>query len=935
MVVNKIEMIIDKCFVMNNPLVLKLQKIVFLVWVCSMAMPMLYAQEGHSPDAEVPIISYARSITKTIAGLEVVGNKSYEDQVVLNVSGLRVGQTIELPGDEITQAIRNYLRNGLFSEVGISATKIEGDSVWLRINIAEHPRLSELKILGTKKSEADDLKKGKLLAMQEGSQVTPNIINRAELEIKRFFDEKGFSTASVETVLTPDSIRDGYVAVTFHVRKNNKTKVQEIRFFGNDNLSDNQLRRAMKKTNELFNLSKRPWSSIREIFSTKKFVEAEYKADLNNIIDLYHEHGYRDAEIVADSVYWYDDKKLNIDIHLSEGDRYYIKDINFVGNTKYATEDLRRLLDLKEGDVYDQKKLNDRLVMDEDALTNVYSNNGYLFVNMLPIETEVKGDSVSLDIRIHEGKPARINKVTISGNDHVYEEVVRRELYTKPGMLFNRDYIIRTMNQIKQMGHFNEETIVPEIIPNEDSGTVDIAWNLEAKSNDQIELSIGWSQTGLILMAGLKFTNFSMRNLFNPGSYKGFLPRGDGQMLSLRAQTNARYYQSYSIQFMDPWFGRKRPNMLSISAYYSRQTDINRRYFNAQTENLAMMNPYGLGGYGYPYGGYGYGGYPYGGGYGYGSPYGYGGYGSYGYDIGSLYESAFDPDKTLDMFGLGLAYGKRLTWPDDRFQIQAGLNYTMYRMKNWSSYYYNFGMENGTANDINLSLLLSRSSIDNPIYTRSGSDFTLNLSSTLPYSLFDGVDYSDPNLSTAERNKFIEYYKVKGKGQVFIPLLDPMTNKRTPVLMFSAESGIIGSYNQYKRSPFGTYYMGGDGMSGYYGGYLNEMVGLRGYKNGSLSGASGRGAYAYSKFFMELRYPVISENNTMIWIHGFVEAGNAWEKIQSINPFQLKRSAGVGVRFMLPMVGLMGIDWGYGFDAPDGSNTRGGSNIHFILGQQF
>lgn len=913
----------------------RLYRLTLAIVLGYLMIPYLQAQQTDN----TPVVSYSRPTSKVIAGIDLVGNESYDQEVVKNISGLKIGQRIEIPGEEVTQAVQNYVRNGLFSEISIAANKIEGDSVWLTIHIKEHPRLSKLQINGVKKSESDDLRKGKLLALQEGVQATPNIINRAEIEIKRFFDAKGFSTATVDSRTIPDPDKEGFVILVFDVEKNNKTKIQDINFYGNNNISDNQLRKAMKKTNERFNLFKRFVPSILEIFSQKKFVKEDYKADLNNIIDLYHSHGYRDAEILKDTIYSANDKRINIDIHIYEGKQYYIKDINFVGNTKYTTDDLARLLDMEKGDIYDQKKLKDRLQMDEDAISNIYTNNGYLFINMLPIETEVKGDSVSLDIRISEGKPAKINKVIISGNDHVYEEVVRREIYTKPGMLFNREYIIRTMEQINNMGHFDQEKIAPEIIPNEDSGTVDIAWNLVPKSNDQVELSIGWSQSGLILMAGLRFSNFSMRNLFNPSSYKGFLPRGDGQTLALRAQTNARYYQSYSIQFVDPWFGRKRPNMLSMSAYYSRQTDINRRYFNNQMSSLQQLNPYGYGyGYGYPYGGYGYGGYGYGG-YGYGG-YGYGGYNPYGYGMmqeqyQALYESAYDPDKTLDMLGLSLAYGKRLTWPDDRFQIQAGINYTMYRMKNWSSIYYNFGMSNGVANDINLSLTLSRSSIDNPIYTRMGSDFTLNVSSTLPYSLFDGIDYSDPKLSDDIRNRFIEYYKIKGKGQIFVPLLDPVVNKRTPVLMFSAESGIIGSYNAYKRSPFGTYYMGGDGMSGYYSGYLNEMVGLRGYKNGSIAGGSGQGAYAYSKFFMELRYPVVSENSTMIWIHAFAEAGNAWQQIQDLNPFQLKRSAGVGVRFVLPMVGLMGIDWGYGFDKPDGSSSIGGSNIHFILGQQF
>ena len=895
---------------------------------------------GNSGD-EVPVISYSAPRSKVIAELKIVGNKSYDETVVRNVSGLRVGQRIDVPGEETTQAVKNYLRNSLFTDVSLVADKIEGDSIWISIHITERPRLSRLEINGTTKSEAKDLREGKLLALQEGTHITPNIIDRAKIEIKRFYDEKGFNDAGVEATTIDDPNRPGYVVLILDVEKNAKTRIANINFFGNHNVSDFQLRKAMKKTNELFSLSKHPWNSFLEIFSTKNFVDKEYKTDLKNLIDKYHEEGFRDAEVLSDTIYRVDDKRINIDIHLYEGQRYYIKDINFVGNTKYATSDLEKLLGIRAGDVYDQKKLQDRLSVDEDAVSNLYANNGYLFAYMIPVETEVKGDSVALDIRINEGKPATINKVTINGNDVLYEEVVRRELYTKPGMLYNKEYIMNSMRLIANTGHFDQEKIIPDIVPNEKNGTVDIAWNLVPKSNDQVQLSIGWSATGLVGMAGVTFNNFSMRNLFNPKTYQGYIPipRGDGQTLSLNAQTNAKYYQNYSITFTDPWFGRKRPNYFSVQAYYSRQTDINRNFYNAQMQDLSYYNPYGYG-YGYGYGGYpyGYGGYPYGyGGYGYGGyGYGYDAYGmqAYSEQLSSLYESAFDPDKTLDILGASISYGKRLSWPDDRFQFSVSLGYQMYRMKNWNMYYYNFGMENGTAHDINLSVTLSRSSIDNPIYTRRGSEFTLNAKSTLPYSLWDGIDYSDPNLSDQERNKFIEYYQLSGKGRFFIPLMDPTTTQRTPVLMGNFEAGIIGSFDPFKRSPFGTYYMGGDGMSSYIG-YMNQMVGLRGYRNGSIAGASGQGAYTYAKAFMELRYPVLFEGQTTIWVLGFVEAGNAWYNVKDFNPFQLKRSAGLGVRIMLPMVGLMGIDWGYGFDAPDGTSQIGGSNVHFVLGQQF
>lgn len=588
---------------------------------------------------------------------------------------------------------------------------------------------------------------------------------------------------------------------------------------------------------------------------------------------------------------------------------------------------------MKPGDVYNQKKLEDRLHADEDALSNIYANNGYLFSYMYPVETEIKGDSVTLDIRISEGKPATINKIIISGNNRLYENVIRRELYTKPGMLFNKDYIINSLRLINNLGHFDGEKNRPVPISHEESGTVDIKYELVPKSNDQIEFSMGYGQTGLIGSVGLKFSNFSIRNLFRRDMYHNFLPTGDGQTLSLRGQTNGRYYQSYSLQFSDPWFGGKRPNLFSLSLWYSRYTGINDRFYHSQTQGLynayggmygGYPGAYGYSGYGSPYGGFGY------------PSYGgmYGGYPGYGIDYSAIYESAYDPDKVLDMLGGSLTLGKRLNWPDNYFQIQGGVNYTLYKLKNWSSPLFSFGMDNGYSNDINLSLTLARSSIDNPIYTRRGSSHTISVSATPPYSLFDKIDYSDPKLSPQLRNRFIEYYKIKYKGQSFLPLIDERRYKRTPVLMARAEAGFIGSYNRFKQSPFGTFYMGGDGMTGY-SSYLNETIALRGYKNGSIAGGAGRGAYSYARMMLELRYPLLFENSTQIWILGFLEAGNAWGRNINFNPFDLKRSAGVGVRILVPMLGLMGLDWGYGFDRPDGSSQKGGSNLHFVIGQEF
>jgi len=495
-------------------------------------------------------------------------------------------------------------------------------------------------------------------------------------------------------------------------------------------------------------------------------------------------------------------------------------------------------------------------------------------------------------------------------------KILFAELRTKPGMLFSREDLVRSIRELAQMGHFDPENMNPRPIPDPENGTVDIEYNLVSKANDQIEFSAGWGQTGVIGKLSLKFTNFSMKNFLNPKSYKGIIPQGEGQTLTLSGQTNGRYYQAYSISFLDPWFGGKRPNTFSVSAYFSKQTDISSNY----------LSNYGYGGY--PYYGYGYGGY----GYGYG-------YGNYGYGYGNpyyqdMYEYALDPDKSIMMFGLSAGYGKRLEWPDDFFQFMATLNYQVYKMHDWDYFLVN----NGTCHNVNLEILLQRNSIDNPLYTRRGSQFSLSVAATPPYSLFDGKDYANMDDRDPEKFKLIEYHKWKFKAKIFSPLA-PMTVKRTPVLMTRVEYGFVGSYNKHKRSPFETFYMGGDGMTGYSSTYATETVGLRGYENGSIAGNGYYESYgyAYSRLSMELRYPFILEPSSTIYGLVFVEAGNAWTELKDFNPFDLKRSAGVGVRIFLPMIGLMGIDWAYGFDTPNyGDRTkRSGSNFHFVIGQEF
>ena len=788
----------------------------------------------------------------------------------------------------------------------ILATKIEGDQIWLEIQLKQRPRISEVNYHGIKKGEREDLESK--LGMKKGFQITPNVIDRAKILIKKFFDGKGFKNVDVDIQQKDDLAHEGEVILDIFIDKNEKTKIHRIYFDGNKALSARALKKAMKKTNEKFSFYNDWKSSILEMFSTKKFTTEEYENDKKNIISKYNEHGYRDAVLLMDSVVNFNEKKVDIFLKVDEGQQYFLKDIRFVGNTKYSTDYLSAVLGMKPGEVYNQKKLDERLTSDDDAVSNVYFNDGYLFFNADPVETDVQNDSIALEIRITEGPQATINRVIINGNDRLYEDIIRRELRTKPGQLFSREDLMRSIREIAQMGHFDPENMNPRPIPNAENGTVDIEYNLVSKANDQVEFSAGWGQTGVIGKLSLKFTNFSMKNFLNPKTYKGIIPQGEGQTLTLSGQTNGRYYQAYSISFMDPWFGGKRPNTLSVSAYFSKQTDISSNYY--RNNSSYYYNPYSY------YGGYG----------GYGG-YGYGGYGNY-YGNYNNYELALDPDKSMMVFGLSAGYGKRLSWPDDYFQFMATLSYQIYKMHDWNY----FLIQNGTSHNVNLEFLLQRSSIDNPLYTRRGSQFALSLALTPPYSLFDNKDYAAMDQYDEQKYKLIEYYKWKFKAKVFTPLA-PMTVKRTPVLMARAEFGFLGAYNKNKRSPFETFYVGGDGMSGYSSTYATETIGLRGYENGSLS----YNANAYSRLSMELRYPFILEPSSTIYGLAFVEAGNAWEDMKDYNPFNLKRSAGIGVRIFLPMIGLMGIDWAYGFDVPN-INTdgkRSGSNFHFIIGQEF
>ena len=567
-----------------------------------------------------------------------------------------------------------------------------------------------------------------------------------------------------------------------------------------------------------------------------------------------------------------------------------------------TSEGLNQVLRMKKGDVYNQKLLNDRLMVDDDAVWNLYYNNGYVFSRVDPVETNIVGDSVDLEIRIFEGQQAHISHVRISGNDRVYENVIRRELRNKPGDLFSKEALMRSYREIATLGHF-DENIDPKVEPDRVNGTVDINWGLTSKSNDQIEFSLGYGQTGVIGRIGLKFTNFCMANLFSKnGLRRGVMPMGNNETFSISGQTNGRYYQAYSISYVNPWFGGKRPNSFSLSAFFSKQTDVSDNYYNS-----AYYNNY--------YNSYLY------------------GYGNSSYNY---YENYYDPSKYIMLFGASIGWGSRLRWPDDWFHLNVDLSYTRYMLKNWQY----FLMSNGNCNNINLGLTLSRQSIDFPIYPRKGSEFVMSVTLTPPYSLFIDKDYA--NLATnsnsptynkemQEKYRWIEYHKWKFKSRTFTALTG---GNKCFVLMTRVEFGILGHYNKNKRSPFETFYVGGDGTSGYSTNYATETIGMRGYDNGSLT-PRGESGYAYDRFSVELRYPFVLSNSTNIFGLVFAEGGNAWSDISKFNPLDMKRSVGAGVRIFLPMVGLLGIDWAYGFDSVFGSKSYSGSHFHFILGQEF
>jgi len=841
------------------------------------------------PDSTDFSIYYSSPREYEVGGIEIMGIKYLDKDMLKEYAGIKVGDQITIPGDKVTQIIKKFWKQGLFSDVKVNASKIIDDKIYLEIFLKERPRLSKANYHGVKKSELEDLQE-KVLLLEGGQVVDAQLIN-AERIIKNYFKEKGFLNTEVNIVQRDDPDKENSLILDINVDKKEKVKISELVFHGVEKVNVSLLERVMKKTND-----KKP----KNFFLTKKFQEDLYEKDKISVLEKYNELGYRDAIIVRDSVIKNDnDNTVKVELWIEEGNKYHIRNFKWVGNTIYPSPLLENYLGIRKGEVYNQKRLDKRLKTDNDALSNLYLDKGYLFSSIIPVENYAEGDSIDFEMRISEGPQATIDRVIIQGNTKTHEQVARRELYTLPGDLFSKTQLMRSYRQLAQLGHFDQERIGIDPMPKQENGTVDIKYSLVERANDQVELSGGWGMGMFVGSLGLKFTNFSAQNIFTPEAWRP-LPTGDGQTLSVRAQTNGKYYQQYSLSFMDPWFGGKKPNNFSISVYYSKLTRTDASY--------SYSNPYST----YSYGGMGYNTN------GYNNPYGMNNYGGNsnvkGWQI---------------TYGASIGYGYRLSWPDDYFTLYHELSLQHYNLKNWSYYF----LESGDINDISLKTALSRNSIDNPLYSRHGSSFSLSVELTPPYSSFNGEDYADPNMSDKKRYNFLEYHKWLFNAKWFTTL----DRNEKFVLHAKYEFGLLGYFDEHRKSPLEGFKMGGDGMSGY-DFYGSDNIALRGYANGSITPTSGNGRTGniYAKTTIELRYPITLSESANIYALSFLEAGNSWYDFNTFNVFDLKRSAGVGVRFWLPMFGLLGIDWGYGFDKPNyGSASSAKSQFHFVIGQQF
>jgi outer membrane protein insertion porin family len=832
-------------------------KRIFLAIALILLNGTLFSQE------KTEIVDYSSSYDYIIGGVSVSGVRFLDTNALIGISGLRVNQEVVIPGDAITNAAKKLWQQGLFSDVRISIIKTIADTVFLDIELQERPRISSVRYNGLKISETQDL--SEKINMPVGSQLTSFQLNNARKIITDHFVEKGFLNTTVEFVQKDDPDQPNNIILTVDVDKKDKVKINTITFVGNENYSSKQLRRIMKNT------KKRDLN----IFKASKFISAKYDEDKDKLYSFYNDKGFKDFKILGDSLFPVSENRVGLMINVDEGKQYFLRNITWVGNSVYRKEDLERILNIDKGSVYNQSHLEDRLNGSsgaQDAVSNVYQDNGYLFSRLTPVEAKVENDSVDLEVRIYEGDQAYLNNIIISGNTRTNEHIARRELYTLPGDLFSKSKILRSIRQLGVIGHFDPEKINPNVVPDPTNGTVDLLYKLEERANDQFEISGGWGAGMLVGSIGVRFNNFAMRNFLKLNEWRPY-PSGDGQSLSIRAQSNGRLYQSYNLSFMEPWLGGKKPNSLSISLFSSLMTNGKKRS-----------------------------------------------------------ESNFQSMLTV---GTSAGLGKRLEWPDDFFSLYGELSYQRYKLNEFT--YYHFLFSDGTSNMLTFTAKLTRYSTGpNLIYPTNGSTFTLSLQATPPYSFLKGSNMA--GASDQVKYKWIEFHKWIFKADYFYPF----TENEKLVLNTRFAFGYLGHYNEdIGPSPFENFYLGGSGMTGY-SLYGREIIALRGYTDGSVTPtdpvSGSPTGNVYSKFTLELRYPISLNQQATIYGLVFLESGKAWSKISQYNPLKMNRSAGIGVRANLPMFGLLGVDWGYGFDPvydpvafPDANKGQ----FSFTMGQQF
>ena len=795
-------------------------------------------------------LDYAAPKQFEVGGITVSGTKYLDKKVLVLLSGLSVGEKIQVPGEAITEAIHKLWDQGLFSDVEITATKIVDDKIFLDIRLQERPRLSKYALKGVKKSDANDIRES--IRLIKGKVVTENLIVSTENIIQNHFIDKGFLNVEVETIETPDTTLPNNVILTFNVDRKKKIKIAKLIFRGNEEVKKGKLAGTMKETKQ------RKWWRV---WKTSKFLDFEYENDKKALIAKYNQMGYRDARIISDTIYASKKNAINVEINLEEGRKYYFRNITWSGNTKYSSEVLGKILGIKKGDVYDQSRLDANLFMNPNGrdVSSLYLDDGYLFFNVQPTEILVVNDSIDLEMRVREGKQATINKVTVIGNTKTNDHVILRELRTKPGQLFSRADIIRSQRELSQLGYFNAETLGVDPKPNPVDGTVDIEYTVEEKPSDQIELSGGWGAGRIVGTLGVTFNNFSLRNMFKKGAWRP-LPAGDGQRLSLRAQSNGLFFQSYNFSFMEPWLGGNKPNAFSVSAYHSVQSN--------------------------------------------------------GVQRGEARREA------IRITGVSVGLGTRMKWPDDFFLMQHELSYQNYILENYQLI---SGFNNGNSHTFSYKLTISRNSIGDPIFPTYGSIISGSMELTPPFSAFTGLDYT--TASASEAYKLIEYHKWKFDAKWYISLAKNL------VIETKMQFGFLGGYNKdLGISPFERFYVGGDGLSGF-GLDGREIVALRGYDNNSLS--SSFGGTIFTKYSAEFRYRISPNPQATVYVLAFAEAGDSWLTFSEFKPYDLKKSAGVGVRIFLPMFGLLGLDYGWRFDDVPGRPDMAPGQFHFSIGQQF